>query len=460
MTCIKELSIQHYKWFFEEQTLELWLPNWKDNWSWLTVITWPNNTGKTSIVESLLIWEKNKKFFDSDCHPWFSPKIKFTWADGSQTEYTNVNWWSLVQTIWNKNSQIAPVFSRRYWNNESSIERDDRVYFNALLWKNNIRDNWVQELIPMLKNIQSVDARTSQFNRIINQILPSINRWTICSDAHWDYVKYISNWWQEHRSNSLWDGVLSIFVICASLSSALFDRHTIIIDEPELSLHPQAQKRLASVLSNESKDRQIIICTHSPYFVNWEDFINWAKFVRLNKHNDEKCTIWQLKNNENYERFIEKNLYEYQKPQLLDVVSKEIMFSDKILFVEWQEDVWLIRKRCSSNDIHLNFDIFWYGAWCYSNITKFFLSLAKDLWIMKVWVLYDNWIDTTEAFENNIKEYKHYYFEKLSTSDIRDKKWNNGEIIKEWIFDEHWNIKPEKKEEFKNIIKNFIEYFN
>ena len=88
------------------------------------------------------------------------------------------------------------------------------------------------------------------------------------------------------------------------------------------------------------------------------------------------------------------------------------------------------------------------------------LSLAKDLWIMKVWVLYDNWIDTSESFEDNIKEYKHYYFEKLSTSDIREKKWDDGKIIKEWIFDEHWNIKPEKEEEFKNIIKNFIEYFN
>lgn len=42
----------------------------------------------------------------------------------------------------------------------------------------------------------------------------------------------------------------------------------IFIDEPEQSLHPQAQRALLEVISEYSSDRQIVIATHSPIFVS------------------------------------------------------------------------------------------------------------------------------------------------------------------------------------------------
>lgn len=41
----------------------------------------------------------------------------------------------------------------------------------------------------------------------------------------------------------------------------------ILLDEPELHLHPELQQRLINLLNNISKDIQIIIATHSPLFV-------------------------------------------------------------------------------------------------------------------------------------------------------------------------------------------------
>lgn len=38
-----------------------------------------------------------------------------------------------------------------------------------------------------------------------------------------------------------------------------------LIDEPELHLHPKAQEKLIQLLVQESKDKQILISTHSPY---------------------------------------------------------------------------------------------------------------------------------------------------------------------------------------------------
>ncbi len=40
-----------------------------------------------------------------------------------------------------------------------------------------------------------------------------------------------------------------------------------LIDEPELHLHPKAQTKLVALLLEESKDKQIIIATHSPYLL-------------------------------------------------------------------------------------------------------------------------------------------------------------------------------------------------
>ena len=41
-----------------------------------------------------------------------------------------------------------------------------------------------------------------------------------------------------------------------------------LIDEPELHLHPKAQKKLLDLLLEESKDKQVFISTHSPYMFN------------------------------------------------------------------------------------------------------------------------------------------------------------------------------------------------
>ena len=57
----------------------------------------------------------------------------------------------------------------------------------------------------------------------------------------------------------------------------------VVIDEPELSVHPALQKRLMALFLEYSKTHQIIVCTHSPYFVNWEAIVNGANLIRVVK---------------------------------------------------------------------------------------------------------------------------------------------------------------------------------
>ena len=69
------------------------------------------------------------------------------------------------------------------------------------------------------------------------------------------------------RSKSLGSGIEMILTLLLLRAIASQSKGTIIylIDEPELHLHPKAQFKLIELLLEESKTKQIILSTHSPY---------------------------------------------------------------------------------------------------------------------------------------------------------------------------------------------------
>lgn len=95
------------------------------------------------------------------------------------------------------------------------------------------------------------------------------------------------------------------------------------VDHPELHLHPHAQRRLGSFIE-EAKGDQILIITHSPYFIN------------LNKNNSVRRAIQkngQLKiigPSQNY--FTDGDFFKSE--QFLDIDAKELFFSRKVILVE------------------------------------------------------------------------------------------------------------------------------
>ena len=113
-----------------------------------------------------------------------------------------------------------------------------------------------------------------------------------------------------HSSEGVGDGIISLFVI----ATALYElerppaQSMVVIDEPELSLHPYYQRRLRTVLSELSLDHQIVCATHSPYFVNWRDIENGAEITRAYKNAEynvrlaraprelfRECCLWKVR---------------------------------------------------------------------------------------------------------------------------------------------------------------------
>ena len=470
MPPLETLKIEHYKGFFREETVEFAVPDGENPGSGLTLIVGPNNAGKTTVVESLLLSEAKrgvfgKRFKKSERHPNDNPRITI-----NECVYSNIDGGSVIKII----DQSKPhgisfevVQSRRHWNHESNDNIDHKTFLSHTSTHQTRGTGTSSQTSNALRNINDDTGLKLELNGFMKQIIPHFTNWTIDTDDRGDYVKYLTEN-SEHQANLLGDGVMSAFRICIHLLSRE-DTRVLIIDEPELSLHPTAQKSLSLILREKSKDKQIILCTHSPYFVNWEDLAGGAHFIRLNKIKDEKCTVSRLQEDKRYFSFIADHLDEWQKPQLLDTVAKEVLFADKVLFVEGQEDVGLIRKWAADEGKPLDFDIFGYGVGGFNNISHF-LHMARDLEIAKVGALYDSGVNEDTAFQEAQSTFSSdsFLLQKLPTEDIRDKPLKKGckegctcaKNPKVGCFDEHGDLKKEHKKAFSNIMDKFIDFFD
>ena len=447
MPQLETLKIKHYKGFYDEETVEFAIPDGENPGSGLTLIVGPNNSGKTTLLEALLL---EGRVTESERHHNISPRITI-----NDSVYSNTDGGSVIKMMDQSKPhgvEFEVVPSRRLWDHTSDAGLLGLNEFLMTTRHQDMRSTKISaRTATVLKDINNDQLLKDRLHGLMAQIIPHFANWTIDSSEQGDYVKYrVGN--SGHGANLLGEGVMSALHICILLLSDNNDG-VLIIDEPELSLHPTAQKSLSSILRDMSKNKQIILCTHSPYFVNWQDFLDGGHFIRLNKSKNGESTISRLSKRAKYLSFISNNLNKWQRPQLLDVAAKEILFSERVLFVEGQEDVGLIRKWAKDKNIPLNFDIFGYGVDGYRNIQTF-LQMAQDLGIEKVGALYDSGEYENVSFKKVQSRFSSFMLQKLPTDDIRDK------TSKEGCFDTKGNLKVPWQEAFIDIMNEFIDHFN
>ena len=108
-----------------------------------------------------------------------------------------------------------------------------------------------------------------------------------------------------------------------------------VIDEPELSVHPALQKRLMALFLEYSKTHQIILCTHSPYFINWAAIVNGANLTRVVQEGSvSKCYSISDECRHSFGGI----LHDLNNPHTLGIEANEAFFlEDSIILVEGQE---------------------------------------------------------------------------------------------------------------------------
>lgn len=255
-----------------------------------------------------------------------------------------------------------------------------------------------------------------KFDNLLKRVLGYDLEWTIEQNDNGTYYLKLTVNGCTHSSEGLGDGIWSVFTIC----DALYDSEsnsTIAIDEPELSLHPAYQKRILQLLKEYSKDRQIIINTHSPYFIDMESLTKGAFLYRTIKNEKGNIDVFQL--SDESKNSIEGFLNNINQPHTLGAEAKEMFFlEDRIIITEGQEDVIMYNKAIDAMNYQLDGSFFGWGSGGASNIRKI-ANILNDLGYKKVVAIFDG--DKPSDLKVFNQEFPMYKGLMISAPDIRDK---------------------------------------
>lgn len=430
MEHIRSLTVEGLRGFRHPQRIELAIPNGNPG-SGLTVIVGANNSGKSTVIEALtgLAATQPTTYALGKRNSYSQSIVRITaefadgrvniletvQAGGAQTSFTR-------RDLPPNETDIGVVQSRRgfnpYFNQYSPT---DRASYNR---DSPTSENRQQQLNhAFIGRIFKIAAEghpdRENFNALLARVLGSAPpNWTIDQhDTGQYFIKFVLDTADHyHSSEGVGEGIVSLF----SVLTALYDldpKSVVAIDEPELSLHPQYQRRLREIISEKSADAQIIYTTHSPYFVNWSDVASGAEIVRAFKRPEAGTCLRQAA------RDAVKSLVSLLKndnaPHVLDLHASEIFFvEDGVIITEGQEDVIFFPKIGTEIGMNLGGSFYGWGAGGSGNISKI-CALLASLGYRKVVAVFDG--DKATDADKCKAEFPNYHVAVLPADDIRSK---------------------------------------
>ncbi len=458
--------IQGLRGFGEEKTIKFAIPNGKVG-SGLTIMVGANNSGKTTVFEALRSFNSPK-----DKPPSFSERKRNVKCENGKVHLllrtTDIGDYR-IDTIdsggstttmlkvgandheWWEGPKVFVLQSRRfveYEFSQSYMEREDYVRNQQM----NIH-NRTASIYEFNARLFKMQKNKGTFDLLLKQILGYDLEWTIeQNDNGMYFLKLIVNGCS-HSSEGLGDGIWSVFTICDALYDSV-PNSIIAIDEPELSLHPAYQKRILKLFKEYAKDRQIIINTHSPYFVDMRSLINGANLYRTIKNADGNIDLFLL--SDESKRNIEGFLKNINQPHTLGTEAKEMFFlEDRIIITEGQEDVIMYNKAVDAVNMPLSGTFFGWGSGGATNIIKI-AKILQDLGYKKVVAIFDGDKPADQKSFNEL--FPSYNGLIISAPDVRDKPSVN-KPKKQGIMTQGGKLKEQYRAEITDLFKCINDYF-
>jgi len=453
-------EIEGYRGFGEKVHIDLAKPNGKLG-SGLTIIAGPNNSGKSTISEGFqalarrvtptfkgLQRNKNtnyKLLFKIKRMNGRVTELKTIESGGSETEWveTDEKSNSFLIYVLPSRRRFNPLLNRnsRHGNADRAIHISNAEVYGT---RGGEIDRFQERIFGWQRNIK-------RFNSDLKNILNTLPNWSIEEYPSGDYyLKFEYNGFI-HTSDGLGDGLINIYFIV----DALYDsdiQQTIVIDEPELSLHPSLQKRVLKYLAEYAKDRQIVITTHSPYFVNFDYLINGARLFRTVKENN-LIKIYQLSSESITSIKDYKN--DLYNPHVLGLNAKEIFFlADNVILVEGQDDVYCYEKMQNKLGMFLKGEFFGWGVGG-ANKMKPISKILQDLGYKKVVGILDSDNKTQKIFNDISEEFKDYKYFRIPTKDVIKKRG----VEKTAICDKFGELKNEYIDTMKKMFEEINRIF-
>ena len=196
------------------------------------------------------------------------------------------------------------------------------------------------------KNSEKKELRNKygQIKTEFHNYFPKLNLEVIKRYDSPDIIISSEDFGYEHSLSQAGTGILEFVIIVVNLIGS--KDKVFVFEDPELHLHPSAQRSLSKLIESRSKDNQVIIITHSPAFVNYRN-IGRNTLVR---YKEGQTVITQLKK----DTFTKRELSKLSKE--LNSEKKEIFFSRAVLLVEGDTELGalpIFAERIGKNfDVH------------------------------------------------------------------------------------------------------------
>ena len=256
--------------------------------------------------------------------------------------------------------------------NFNSLKRVDRTFRYKYKFRNEINENLISDLPSAIANRIYVEM-------IMNEDLPAReSREKICKEVNSifesmdldveliglskdeDTIPIFRNIeGKEFDISGLSSGEKQLFLRALSLKFLNVNNSIILIDEPEISLHPRWQRKIINVYENIGENNQLIIATHSPHIIG-----NVTKEqIRVLKRDKEGIKVMNYEElDETYGRTVESILMEImgivntRNEETAEKIEtlRNLVREDKYESKEFEELYEVLRGYLGNLDIDLN----------------------------------------------------------------------------------------------------------
>lgn len=467
---LQQLEIGFLKSFREPQLLQFALPTGEPG-SGYNLLVGKNNSGKSTVakllrdflssVQTLAIGQEARYHCNE-------PLFRLKWFENGGPKPTEIEMHlvrigkvgghftrSIDQNQYA--SRVRYVPPRRPFSSEfqsaqvldaDSYEMND--YFNRRT-SHHYFDSMLAGLVASLMRDNEKYGRMLEFLRSVDDRIAAIE------PDHYggrDILLFRSASGRAHPISDTGDGMINLVRIAYTLTTCA-DKSLVIIDEPELSLHPQIQRNLYSALMAASANHQLFVLTHSPHLVSWSDICRHGRLARA-RLNSAGYSELKLAANSTLAKLRALAVDDITSRKFYDAVCKELFFSDEAVLVEGPDDVHYISNYLAE-ERQKELPFVGYGCGGASKIIHW-MDLCLELGIVTA-AIFDAdkpcYFDQCLAHFRDASEDMASFL--LSAGDVRDKylrddRGRETTVEKIGIFERNGKIHKEQKLTFDQLM--------